>query len=536
MREVFFNSFKEKILNGQVPNMFDVHGTPVTSDFIDIFDNDEIKLEQYKTLDDFNKYAKGNDTKTLEQTTFKYEEYGVEYSAYYNNDVSEKPIFVNPDNWEKFLQTYSGEIGYSDPRVKGKFDQYIYQSDENINSGFYYIQKKSQLKWISERCNDKDNFNNRIVVVMGDDIGNPAEGYQLLDTVICNDPNRPFQGILDFNGHRITNIVIECKENSNGVIGYLGGDGGELGLDFGQPLVVACQRIGEHRDVVRYGEEELREVLRRGYLSQHLLRLELKAVQCRHIVAHVQRVVAGGLLEVVQRVSDFLGTVHHLLTGLAVLALGDGHTVQRVLQRIVGLVQLVVRLALHIYGLGGLYLVLGRAGEGLTQGLDRGGVLVGQLAVTLFTLLQLAQLVGLLGLQRPVDIVTDAAHSLGGGQGNAGTSDVLTENVADGNGGRSHDFVDGLHNPENGVLGDIRSGPDGGNICPAARNPDGAGDGPFRPGQLLLGVFQATLAAVTLGRQNLLPVAFHHNVAATGTYSTNDFLFHSLSPPSQLQQ
>ena len=225
MREVFFNSFKEKILNGQVPNMFDVHGTPVTSDFIDIFDNDEIKLEQYKTLDDFDKYAKGNDTKTLEQTTFKYEEFGVEYSAYYNNDVSEKPIFVNPDNWEKFLQTYSGEIGYSDPKVKEKFDQYIYQSDENINSGFYYIQKKSQLKWISERCNDKDNFNNRIVVVMGDDIGNPAEGYQLLDTVICNDPNRPFQGILDFNGHRITNIVIECKENSNGVIGYLGGDG-----------------------------------------------------------------------------------------------------------------------------------------------------------------------------------------------------------------------------------------------------------------------------------------------------------------------
>ena len=225
MREVFFNSFKEKILNGQVPNMFDVHGTPVTSDFIDIFDNDEIKLEQYKTLDDFNKYAKGNDTKTLEQTTFRYEEFGVEYSAYYNNDVSEKPIFVNPDNWEKFLQTYSGEIGYADPRVKSKFDQYIYQSDENINSGFYYIQKKSQLKWISERCNDKDNFNNRIIVVMGDDIGNPAEGYQLLDTVICNDPNRPFQGILDFNGHRITNVVIDCKENSNGVIGYLGGDG-----------------------------------------------------------------------------------------------------------------------------------------------------------------------------------------------------------------------------------------------------------------------------------------------------------------------
>lgn len=224
MREVFFNSFKEKILNGQVPSVFDVSGTPMASDFINIYDNSVIKLEQYKNLSDFDKYSTGNDNKPFEETKFKYDEYCVEYSAYYDNDVSEKPMFVNPDNWDKFLQTYSGEIGYSDPYVKSKFDSYI-SNDVNVNSGFYYIQKKSQLKWISERCNDRENFNNRIVVVMGDDIGSPAENYQLLDTVICNDPNRPFQGILDFNGHRISNLVIECNENSNGIVGYLGADG-----------------------------------------------------------------------------------------------------------------------------------------------------------------------------------------------------------------------------------------------------------------------------------------------------------------------
>jgi hypothetical protein len=225
MREVFFNSFKEKILNGQVPDVFTVSGTPVTSDFFDTFDNETIRLDQYKSLDDFDKYANGNGTKTLEETTFKYEEYGVEYSAYYDNDVSEKPMFVNLENWDSFLQIYSGEIGYDDEYVKRKFDSYIYESDENVNSGFYYVQKKSQLKWISERCNEKENFNNRIVVVLGDDIGGTAEGYQLLDTVICSDPNRPFQGILDFNGHRVSNLIIECKENSNGIVGYLGTDG-----------------------------------------------------------------------------------------------------------------------------------------------------------------------------------------------------------------------------------------------------------------------------------------------------------------------
>lgn len=225
MRQVFFNSFKEKILNGQVPECFDVHGTPVTSEFIDTFDNTDIKLEQYKNLDDFDKYSKGNNTKSLEQTTFKYEEFGVEYSAYYDNDVSEKPLFVNPDNWDKFLQIYSGEIGYDDSYVKSKFESYIECGDVNINSGFYYVQKKSQLKWIAERCNNKENFNNRLIVVMGDDIGSEAGGYQLLDTVICDNPNRPFQGIFDFNGHRISNLIIECKENSNGIIGYLGGDG-----------------------------------------------------------------------------------------------------------------------------------------------------------------------------------------------------------------------------------------------------------------------------------------------------------------------
>ena len=225
MQQVFFNSFKEKILSGKVDDVITASGMPFNSDFLDTYDNNDISIEQYRTLSDFVQYSKGNSATSFEDTKFDYVEYGVEYSSYYGNDVSEKPIFVNPENYDKFLEIYSGEIRYSDPYVKEKFDYYV-SDDENINSGFYYITKKSQLKWISERCNNIDNFNNRIIVVMGDDIGNVVGSNKtVLDTVICNDPNRPFAGIFDFNGHKISNLTIRCKENSNGLIGYLGPDG-----------------------------------------------------------------------------------------------------------------------------------------------------------------------------------------------------------------------------------------------------------------------------------------------------------------------
>ena len=58
MREIFFNSFKEKILNGQVPQSFDVTGVPVNSKFFDSYDNTDIAIEQYKNLSDFDTYAR----------------------------------------------------------------------------------------------------------------------------------------------------------------------------------------------------------------------------------------------------------------------------------------------------------------------------------------------------------------------------------------------------------------------------------------------------------------------------------------------
>jgi hypothetical protein len=47
MREIFFNSFKEKILNGEVGPVINASGIPMNEDFLDTYDTDDISIEQY---------------------------------------------------------------------------------------------------------------------------------------------------------------------------------------------------------------------------------------------------------------------------------------------------------------------------------------------------------------------------------------------------------------------------------------------------------------------------------------------------------
>ena len=228
MREVFFNSFKEKMLNGQVPVSFECSGIPVNSTFFDNYDNTEIALEQYRNLEDFNTYSENvQGIKPLKNCLFEYSSFGVEYSAYEPDDLSDKPIFVNPDNWEKFLHVYYSDVS----ATSGTLATYLWNTDsgdiqatedlENTNSGFYYVTKKSHLNWIAKRTNDENNFNNKLKVVLGDDIGNWND-TDTLESMICTNPERPFQGVFDMNCHKLINKKFICKNNSNGLIGYLG--------------------------------------------------------------------------------------------------------------------------------------------------------------------------------------------------------------------------------------------------------------------------------------------------------------------------
>lgn len=216
------------MLKGQVPASFECSGVPVNSNFFDNYDNTDIALEQYRNLQDFKTYSRNvNGIETFDSCLFKYKSFGVEYSAYEPDDLSDKPIFVNPDNWDKFLHVYHSDISATSGTLSGYLwnpverDIQSTEDIENTNSGFYYVTKKSHLNWIAKRTNDPNNFNNKIKVVLGDDIGNRND-TDTLESMICTSPERPFQGVFDMNGHKLVNKRFVCKNNSNGLIGYLG--------------------------------------------------------------------------------------------------------------------------------------------------------------------------------------------------------------------------------------------------------------------------------------------------------------------------
>ena len=53
MASFVFNNFKKRFLQGQVPSNDTWHFIPVNSTFKDVFENDDFKLEEYRTVNDF---------------------------------------------------------------------------------------------------------------------------------------------------------------------------------------------------------------------------------------------------------------------------------------------------------------------------------------------------------------------------------------------------------------------------------------------------------------------------------------------------
>ena len=230
MRNIVFNSFKEKVLSGKVPEVIEASGLAVKSDFFDQYDNTDISLEQYRNIEDFKTYSRNvRGMKSMDSTLFEYSSFKVEYSAYEPDDYGSKPFFVNCDNSGKFFQAFQNDVG--DEETKKRLIGYMSVTDptdteavedlRNTNSGFYYVTKKSHLNWLADRTNNDNNFNNKIRIVLGDDIGNQND-RDIIESIFCTSPERPFNGIFDLNGHKIRNKRFLCKNNSNGLIGYLG--------------------------------------------------------------------------------------------------------------------------------------------------------------------------------------------------------------------------------------------------------------------------------------------------------------------------
>lgn len=241
MKHRISNDFKERLLKGDITGEFDVNLYAVNSHFKEVYDTEDMAFEHFRRLNEFNIFSHNNfrtipqyNANCLSACLFDYYTMPVTYSAYYNNDVADKPLFVNAENWEKFVAVYGSIEGDENiARIRAYIEEGSRDFDDR-NGGFYYVQEKSQMKWLANRVNNEYDFNNKLVIVLGDDLGGigtttsdkpETEFYTELDFCICPEAEHPFNGVFDLNGHTIQMFNVICSDYSNGFIGYLGRDG-----------------------------------------------------------------------------------------------------------------------------------------------------------------------------------------------------------------------------------------------------------------------------------------------------------------------
>ena len=228
MSSFIFNDFKKRFLNGEVPSADNWTFIPVTDRFKNHFEFDEIKLEQYRSLSDFNDVSlakrgtyltyTGNE-KEISKNKERYVDVlndnfrllgtdlinGVPLTFRWTKVIDDaefnnKPMFVTKDNIDRFNNYYSDSVK-NNPYI----ETYLAQG------GFYYIHSKDELEWFSNHVEK----NNLIIGVIGDTIEGTISkpiGTEL----------HPFNGTLDGNYYTFKNISIKAQTTDNGIVGVLG--------------------------------------------------------------------------------------------------------------------------------------------------------------------------------------------------------------------------------------------------------------------------------------------------------------------------
>lgn len=202
MSSFVFNNFKKEFLEGKVPKENVWTFIPVGSDFKQTYEKENVLLEQYRNIADFNSVSPIFDHK-LKGNLITYTWNKVED----DEDFSNKPMFVNNNNIKKLKSTKEIWSLLSD---NAHIDEYLEKG------GFYLISTKDELTWFADRTN---NGNNKIIGVMIDGI----EG--IINSVIGEKESYPFEGIFDGNGFYFNRATIICNKENNGIIGVLGKNG-----------------------------------------------------------------------------------------------------------------------------------------------------------------------------------------------------------------------------------------------------------------------------------------------------------------------
>lgn len=254
MESFVFNSFKERLMSGEVSGKDTWKFQPVnknfTEDYADTLKYIRCENDLYYLNKDFS-VSSYNDIVTNFSGIYYPNIHPVlyNYTKMQEVDIAHEPEYVNEENFDLFIENNSREIkDKADHRslyhlfFDSNSDFYrIDHTEERINKdtgeletvkvarGFYYIKTKEDLKWCADKVNG-ENYNNKINIVLGDNIGTDIipdsdDKPITINYSLGENPEQPYEGILYGNGYSFKNININCNNSCNGIVAYLGNEG-----------------------------------------------------------------------------------------------------------------------------------------------------------------------------------------------------------------------------------------------------------------------------------------------------------------------
>lgn len=275
MDSFVFNSFKENLMNGKVSSTDNWYFWPVNSKFTNDYEN---IIKYFKTSADFSAFApdtsfSGNKGDNWLQSTNYWSAYQTiiyptkyEYRPMQDTDVAAEPEFVDINSIDFFInnrypnEKHLKELFFNSAsdffRSIGKEEKINPEEASEIGRGFYYVRTSEELKWCANKVNGAA-FDNTINIVLGDNIGtdidsnddtinydllNPTARIKIIDYSIGSNPAQPYEGIFYGNGYRIKNIRLDCGNDTNGIIGYLGTSGWIDSVDIVGKNILHCNK------------------------------------------------------------------------------------------------------------------------------------------------------------------------------------------------------------------------------------------------------------------------------------------------------
>lgn len=250
MESFVFNTFKEKIVNGEITANDNWRLYPVKKSFT--ADNEYLKyitssydlktlhsgcLDKIPTL--------GSHLTTMHPVTYV-------YKPMTNTDKSDEPDYIDESNFDVFKKRYStidtpvDHLSALFFNLSGAYNKVDHWEDildkygnptgeqKPVFKGFYYIRTAEELQWCADKVNGESEgtklsqYNNEINIVLGDNIGLPDKkvlsynAAKIITTPIGKYSDRPFNGIFFGNGYKFQNLLIDCGHNINGIFGIIG--------------------------------------------------------------------------------------------------------------------------------------------------------------------------------------------------------------------------------------------------------------------------------------------------------------------------